>query len=162
MNGGDFLFCWVCDCLAAQETLWSLELIKVIDNSVFILRGSVVGWGTMLQAGTLSVRVPDKVDVFTLPNPSSCTMALGSTQPLTEISTRIFLGVKSGRRVGLTILPPSVNRMSKNVRTSTSHNPKGLHGLYRDSFTLYEFLLKLLLYYSCLVYLYEVFRQTKN
>jgi hypothetical protein len=27
-------------------------------------------------------------------------------------------------------------RMSENVGASTSHNPKGLHGLYRDSFTL--------------------------
>jgi hypothetical protein len=26
--------------------------------------------------------------------------------------------------------------MSENVGTSTSHNPKGLHGLYRDNFTL--------------------------
>jgi hypothetical protein len=25
--------------------------------------------------------------------------------------------------------------MSENVGASTSHNPKGLHGLYRDSFT---------------------------
>jgi hypothetical protein len=35
-------------------------------------------------------------------------MALGSTQPLTEMSTRrIFLGVKCGRSVSLTTLPPS-------------------------------------------------------
>jgi hypothetical protein len=44
-------------------------------------------------------------------------------------------GVKSGRRVGLTTLPPSVSRMSENVGTSTSRKPKGLHGLYRDNFT---------------------------
>jgi hypothetical protein len=25
--------------------------------------------------------------------------------------------------------------MSENVGASTSHNPKGLHGLYRDNFT---------------------------
>ena len=35
-------------------------------------------------------------------------MALGSTQPLTEMSTgNISWGVKSGRYVGLTTLPPS-------------------------------------------------------
>jgi hypothetical protein len=31
---------------------------------------------------------PYEVDVFNLPNPSSRTVALGSTQPLTEMSTR--------------------------------------------------------------------------
>jgi hypothetical protein len=48
----------------------------------------------MLQAGTLPVRVPDVVDFFNLPNPFSCTMALGSTQHLTEMSTRNFPGAK--------------------------------------------------------------------
>jgi hypothetical protein len=47
----------------------------------------------------------------------------------------IFLGAKSGRRVGLTTLPPSMSRMSENVGASTSRNPKGLRGLYRDNFT---------------------------
>jgi hypothetical protein len=61
-------------------------------------------------------------------------MALGSTQPLTEMSTRDLPGVKSGWRVGLTILPPSVSRMHENVGALTSHNPKGLQGLYRDNF----------------------------
>jgi hypothetical protein len=42
----------------------------------------------MLQAGGSPVQVPDEVDFFNLPNPSSRTMALGSTQPLTEMSTR--------------------------------------------------------------------------
>jgi hypothetical protein len=40
-------------------------------------RGSVVGRGTMLQAGRSPVRVPDEVDIFNLPNPSGRTMALG-------------------------------------------------------------------------------------
>jgi hypothetical protein len=60
-------------------------------------RGSVVGLGTMLQAGRSPVRVPDKVDFLNLPNPSSGTMALGSTQSLTEMSTRNLPGVKGGR-----------------------------------------------------------------
>jgi hypothetical protein len=58
-------------------------------------RGSVVGWGTMLQAGRSPVRIQDEVDVLNLPNTSSRTMALGSTQSLTEMSTRNFLGVKA-------------------------------------------------------------------
>jgi hypothetical protein len=41
----------------------------------------------MLQAGWSPVRVRDEVDFFNLPNSSSRIMALGSTQPLTEMST---------------------------------------------------------------------------
>jgi hypothetical protein len=36
----------------------------------------------------------------------------------------------------MTTLPPSVSRMSENMGASTSRNPKGLHGLYRDNVTL--------------------------
>jgi hypothetical protein len=48
----------------------------------------------MQQAGRSPIRVPDEVDFFNLPNPSSCTMVLGSTQPLTEMSTTNFPGGK--------------------------------------------------------------------
>jgi len=41
-------------------------------------------------------------------NPSGRTMALGSNQPLSEMTTRIISwGVKGGRSLGLTTLPPS-------------------------------------------------------
>jgi hypothetical protein len=44
-------------------------------------------------------------------------------------------GVKGGRCVRLTSLPPSISRLSReNVGISTSRNPMDLHGLYRDSF----------------------------
>jgi hypothetical protein len=57
------------------------------------LRGSVVGWGTMLQAGRSRVRVSMTLDFFfNLPNPSSSNMALGSSQPLTEMRTKNFPG----------------------------------------------------------------------
>jgi hypothetical protein len=71
------------------------------------------------------------VDFFNLPYTSSKIMALGSTQHLTEMSMRNLPGgVKDGGRVGLTMLPPYVGRLSReNVGTSTSHNPMGLHGL---------------------------------
>jgi hypothetical protein len=46
---------------------------------------------------------PDEVDYLNLPNPSGRTIALGSTQPLTEMSTR---NLKKK-------LPPSVSRLSK-------------------------------------------------
>jgi hypothetical protein len=45
-------------------------------------------------------------------------------------------GGKGDRRVRLTILPPSVSRLStQDERTSTYHNPMDLHGLLQDSFT---------------------------
>jgi hypothetical protein len=46
----------------------------------------------VLQAGRSPVRVPDEVDFSNLPNPSGSTMALGSTQTLTEMSTRNIPG----------------------------------------------------------------------
>jgi hypothetical protein len=48
----------------------------------------------MLQAGRSRVRVPMRWIFINLPNPSSGIMSLGSTQPLTEISTRNLPGGK--------------------------------------------------------------------
>jgi hypothetical protein len=65
----------------------------------------------MLQAGRSPVQVPDEVDFFNLPNPSSRTMALGSTQPLTKMNTRNLPGGKKrpARRAELTaIYEPNV------------------------------------------------------
>jgi hypothetical protein len=42
-------------------------------------------------AGSVPYQV---IGFLNLPNPSSCTMALGSTQPLTEMSTRNLTGGK--------------------------------------------------------------------
>jgi hypothetical protein len=138
-----------------EYKLWSFSLCILFSVLRFILcsqipsvgvlslgaRGSVVGWGTMLQAGRSPVRVPDEVDFSKLPILSCRNIVLGSTQPLTEMSIRNFPAGKGGRHVGLTTLPPSVNRMSENVGASTSQSPKGLLGLYRDSFTFtYSFL----------------------
>jgi hypothetical protein len=51
----------------------------------------------MLQAGMSGVRVPMRwIFFFNLPNPFNPTMALGSTQPLTEMSTRNLPGGGGG------------------------------------------------------------------
>jgi hypothetical protein len=90
----------------------------------------------MLQARMSPVRVPDEMNIFNLPNPSSRTMALGSTQPLTGMSTENLPGGKMRPTFRADNMPRSVSRMSENVGASTSRYPKGLYGLYRDNFTL--------------------------
>jgi hypothetical protein len=102
-------------------------------------------WGTMLQTRRSPIRVQDEVDFFNLPNPSSPLWPWVRLSFWHKWIPGIFLGVKSGRRVRLTNSPPSVSRISENVGASTSCNPKDLHGLYRDNFTItYTFIQNLL------------------
>jgi hypothetical protein len=57
-------------------------------------RGGAFGWGTALQDGRSLVRFPMMSLESFIDNPSGRTMALGSTQALTEMSTRnTFWGV---------------------------------------------------------------------
>jgi hypothetical protein len=67
-------------------------------------------------------------------------MALGSTQPLTEMSIRNLPGVK-GQLVRkadkLTAICGLI--VEKNVEASTSHNLKGLHSLLQGQLYLFTF-----------------------
>ena len=92
-----------------------------------------VGWGTALQAGS----IPDCViGIVHRHNPSRRTMTLGSTQPLTETSTRnISCGWgdgKGSRCVGLTTLPPSYADCLEICETQPPGAQKTCLGLYRD------------------------------
>jgi len=87
----------------------SLELDS--NNGYFTWRGTAVAqWlrccaTNQKVAGSITGGV---IGIFHWRKLSDRTMALGSTQPLTEMSTRsISWGVKSGRCVRLTTLPPS-------------------------------------------------------
>jgi hypothetical protein len=71
---------------------------------------------------------------FNWPNPSSCTMALASTRPLTEMSSRIFMGFTRrnfSRRFSRRMWEP---RHLTTLFASTAS--------FRDSFTSYAFVLQ--------------------
>jgi hypothetical protein len=91
--------------------------------------------------------IPDEViGFFNWPSPSSCTMALGSTHPLTEMSTRNLPGDKgrpTRKADNLTaICEPTVWKMweARHLRTLWDTTT-----CYRDSFTLLPF------YYKCTI-----------
>jgi hypothetical protein len=99
------------------------------------LRGtcsSIIGWGIMLLAGRSRVHFTMRSSDFSVDNPSSYTVALMSTQPLTEITTKTLPGVKGSWRKRLTSSPSSVSWLSGNVVALTSHNPVGLYNLLQE------------------------------
>jgi hypothetical protein len=51
--------------------------------------------GVMVHDGRLRINIRMSLNFLNLPNPSSCTVALGLTQPLTEMSTRNVPGGKA-------------------------------------------------------------------
>jgi hypothetical protein len=80
-------------CQHGNEILGSIQADKFLNNlSDTGARGSVVGLRHYATSRKVAVSNPDEVDYFNLPNPSSSTMTLGSTQPLTEISTKNLPG----------------------------------------------------------------------
>jgi hypothetical protein len=87
------------------------------------------------------ISIPDEVTgIFNLGDHSGCTMALGSTQPLTEISTRNLPGRK--RRPARKADNFTADCL-ENVGASTCHNPVGLHDLLQG---LFNFFFTLVLY----------------
>jgi hypothetical protein len=88
----------------------------------------------MLQASRSRIRFPMRsLDVFSLPNPSSLTMALGSTKPLTDMSTRKLPGGKGrpARKADQPYLHLWADCL-ENMGASMSHNPMDLHGLLQE------------------------------
>jgi hypothetical protein len=99
----------------SQQPQDQLQTEHSVDTSDYIMDNhnikSETNYRQALEEKTL-MQTSKQTTVIII-NPSSRTMVLGSTQPLTEISTKIFLGVNGGRRVRLTTLPPSVSRLCR-------------------------------------------------
>ena len=102
----------ICPCVFCGS-LYRKGWMDIVPASLIVgyiaTHGGAVGWGTATTSRKVAGSIPDGVTgIFRWHNPSGRTMALGLTQPLTEMSTRnIFLGDKGGRCVGLTALPLS-------------------------------------------------------
>jgi len=81
--------------IGAEDDIWvwlgGKKLYIEGINVACTAHRDAVGLGTALQAGRLRVRFPMlSLDFFIRHNPSGRTMALGLTQPLTEMSTRFI------------------------------------------------------------------------
>jgi hypothetical protein len=110
------LFQHISNLNSTQPTLWT---------SYFSSRGSLVGWGTMLQVGRSWVRfLMMPLDFLILRNPSIYTMAQGCTHPLTEI----FLGGKAWPTLKADNFT-AIYELIVKKRPSIS--------CYKDSFTIY-------------------------
>jgi hypothetical protein len=83
-----------------------------LTTPYFGAHGSVVGWGTMLQAGTSWVQC-SMSGFGNWSNPFSRTMAPWSTQIPKEMNTRNLSLGKGRLALKVTMSPPSVSRLSR-------------------------------------------------
>jgi hypothetical protein len=114
----------------------------VLRICILLIRGTQ--WCSWLRHCTRKWKVasliPDSlIGIFHWCNPLNRSMALGSTPPLTEMSTRnISWGGKGSQYLGLTTLSPSCANCPKIWEPQPPGTPRAHPGLYRDCFTFYS------------------------
>jgi hypothetical protein len=111
-----------------NQTRQNINIIFLKHTRVLI-RGT--RWRTWLKHCATSRKVAgsipdDVIGIIHWHKISGRTIVLGSTQPLTEMSTRNIFRRKGGRCVDLTKLITFVCRVSWNLRILTSWNPQEL------------------------------------
>jgi hypothetical protein len=116
-------------------------------SGIYLARGSVVGWGTMLQAGRSRVRIPMRSLDFSIDLILPVALwTLGSTQPLTEMSTRNLPGGKGWPARGAdnltAIYEPIIWKMWEPRRLTTLG---AFTARYRDLFTFFSNILNTML-----------------
>jgi hypothetical protein len=119
---------------ATAPQISACDWLTDINALRLIIYMHIVPWGTQWRSclrhcatsRMVAGSIPDGViEIFHWHNPSGRTMALRSTQPLTEIGTRNFLGVwRPVRRADN--LTTFMCRVSWNLGASASWNPQGL------------------------------------
>ena len=98
-----------------------------------------VGWGTALQAGRSRVRFSMCIfGIFHRYNPSSSTLTLGSTQPVTEMSTRNISWVFRRPVLRADNFTIFICRFSWNLGTWTFWNTQGLSRPVQELLYLYQ------------------------
>jgi hypothetical protein len=100
-------------------------------------RGSLVGWGTTLQAGRSQDRVPMRIFSIDLILPATL-WPWGQFSLFNRNAPGIFLGLKGSQRLGLTTVPPSVRCLNKTWEPRHLTTLRALMACYEDSFTLHK------------------------
>jgi hypothetical protein len=120
-----FLLCCFCN------WPWDCCLYILFLSEAFMeARGSVIGWGSKLQAGRSRVRnLIRSLDFFNLTN-SSAALRSGvypaSKRNEYQKQKKFFLGVEHGQRIRLTTSPLSVSQLSRQCGILDISQPIGL------------------------------------
>jgi hypothetical protein len=115
----------------------SYSCLTVLQQLIFFF---VRSWKKQYAASReVASFIPSEViGFFSWPNSFSRSMALGSTQPLTEMSTRDLLGVKCGRSIRLTTSLLFVSQLSWKCVSLYVSLLWASAPCYRDNFTFYH------------------------